>query len=30
MASSQDFLQAASLHGNKPRFPTRCKSSGWL
>jgi hypothetical protein len=27
MASSQDFLQAASLHGLKPGLPSSCKSS---
>jgi hypothetical protein len=25
MASSQDFLKAASLYGLKPKFPSSCK-----
>jgi hypothetical protein len=27
MASSQNFLQAASVHGLKPRFPPNCNYS---
>jgi hypothetical protein len=27
MASSLDFLQGKTIHGQKPRFPPSCKSS---